>query len=155
MTDLARLDLEMPGETKWRSIAVIKKEIEAGLIESKTIDDRARAVLQLLEKTGKFADRREQLEEKAVDLQEHRDLIREAGAEGIVLLKNDGGILPLDKSKCKKVALLGPLAKYPAAHGGGSASMNPHYKVSPFEAFTKRVGPDVEITYSKGMTMKD
>jgi len=142
----------MPGATRWRSQEVIKKAMDAGLITSKTIDDRARAVLRLLEKTGKFADRRIQEEEKAIDLPEHRALIREAGAEGIVLLKNDNATLPLDIGKCKRVALLGPLAKYPAAHGGGSASLNAHYKVSPYEAFEKRLSSEVELTYSKGMT---
>lgn len=150
MLTIPSLDLEMPGITRFRSTEVLKAAIKKGEITPKTIDNRARAVLQLLERTGKFSDRREQLAEKAIDLPEHRKLIREAGAEGIVLLKNDNQTLPIDATKIKKIALLGPLAKYAAAHGGGSASLNSHYKISPFDAFTERLGKDVEISYSKG-----
>ncbi|KAH8669749.1 glycoside hydrolase superfamily [Tricladium varicosporioides] len=146
----AGLDLEMPGKTRWRSEEVIKTAISKNEIDSSTIDARARAVLKLLKRTGKFGDRRETVDEKAVDLPEHRALIREAGAEGIVLLKNRGDVLPIKPKKGMKIALLGPLAKYAAAHGGGSASLNCHYKVSPFDAFTNRLGSETEITYSKG-----
>ncbi|KUJ16499.1 uncharacterized protein LY89DRAFT_707719 [Mollisia scopiformis] len=146
----AGLDLEMPGKTKWRSLEQVKQALEAGTLTESTIEDRARAVLRLLKKTGKFDDRKDDIVETAVDLPEHRKLICHAGAEGIVLLKNAENILPLDKSKCKKIALLGPLAKYPAAHAGGSASLNCHYKVSPFDAFSSRLGEDTIIAYSKG-----
>lgn len=124
--------------------------MEAGLLQEQVINDRARAVLKLLEQTGKFSDRRDPVKETAIDLPEHRRLIREAGAEGIVLLKNDHGVLPIDKSNCKKIALLGPLAKYAAAHGGGSASLNAHYKISPFDAFSAEFGKETELAYSKG-----
>ncbi|PVH84990.1 glycoside hydrolase family 3 protein [Cadophora sp. DSE1049] len=145
----ASLDLEMPGKSKWRASEQVKPAIEAGLVSESTINERAHAVLQLLKKTGKFGDRRADIPETAQDLPEHRDLIRQAGAEGIVLLKNEG-ILPLKKGQHRKVALLGPLAKYAAAHGGGSASLNCHYKVSPFDAFSSHLGSDVDVTYSKG-----
>ncbi len=148
-----RLDLEMPGKSEWRAIEQVKPAIEAGSISESTIDERARAALQLLKQTGKFDDRRVDIPETAQDLPEHRALIRQAGAEGIVLLKNEG-VLPLKKEKLKKVALLGPLAKYAAAHGGGSASLNCHYKVSPFDAFTTRLGAYVDVTYSKGTSTR-
>ena len=143
------LDLEMPGKSKWRALEQVKPAIQAGLVSENIINDRAHAVLELLKKTGKFGDRRADVSETAQDLPEHRNLIRQAGAEGIVLLKNEG-ILPLKKDQNKKVALLGPLAKYAAAHGGGSASLNCHYKISPFDAFSSRLGADVDVTYSKG-----
>lgn len=140
----------MPGPTKWRSATQLKPALENGKLTETTIDDRARAVLELLKKTGKFGDRRKDIAETAVDLPGHQKLIRKAGADGIVLLKNDSNVLPLKKGCLKNVALLGPLAKYAAAYGGGSASLNCHYKVSPFDAFSSRLGDDVEITYSKG-----
>ncbi|KAK0112943.1 hypothetical protein ONS95_014661 [Cadophora gregata] len=145
----AGLDLEMPGKSKWRALEQVKPAIEAGEVPESTINDRAHAVLRLLKKTGKFGERRADLPETAQDLPEHRDLIRQAGGEGIVLLKNEA-ILPLNKGQLKKIALLGPLAKHAAAHGGGSASLNCHYKISPFNAFSSRLGSDVDVTYSKG-----
>ncbi|KAG0651212.1 Beta-D-glucoside glucohydrolase B [Hyphodiscus hymeniophilus] len=146
----AGLDLEMPGKTRWRAVKTVKKALEAGVLHESVIDDRARAVLQLLERTGKFSDRKEAVGEKAVNSPKHRKLIREAGAEGIVLLKNSNGVLPIDSAKCQKIALLGPLAKVAGAHGGGSASLNCHYKISPYEALNAELGDSVDLTYSKG-----
>lgn len=124
-----RLDLEMPGPPRFRTPEAVHEALVKGTVSESDIDARVLATLKLLERVGKFADRRDTPEETAVDRPEHRELIRKAGSEGIVLLKNDRGILPIDVTKTKKVALLGPLAKYAAAHGGGSASLNCHYKV--------------------------
>jgi beta-glucosidase len=106
--------------------------------------------LRLLKRVGKFTDRREPIDEAAIDRPEHRALIRRAGAEGAVLLKNKNNTLPIDQNKLKKVAILGPLADYAAAHGGGSASLNCHYKISPLDAFRDRLSNTTQITHSKG-----
>lgn len=140
----------MPGPTRFRSQEVLKKALKDNTITVSTLDTRARAVLKLLQRTGKFSDRRESFKEQAIDRPEHRKLIREAGSQGLVLLKNDRKTLPIDVRSVNKIALLGPLAKYTAAHGGGSASLNAHYKISPFQAFEERIGDKVELTYSKG-----
>ena len=82
-------------------------------------------VLRLMERTGALDDHRPH-EERADDRPEHRALIRRAGAEGAVLLKNDG-MLPLDRSS-GKIAVIGPNAKAAQIMGGGSAQLNPHYQ---------------------------
>lgn len=115
----------------------------------KEIDARILTLLKLLRRAGKFTDRKESVPEQAIRRPEHDQLIREAGAEGIVLLKNAGEILPLKKEFAKKIAILGPLAKRASAHGGGSASLNSHYTVNPFDALTERLGR-AELTYSQG-----
>lgn len=140
----------MPGPPRHRTIEAVKKSLDSGLITEDELNRCASAVIKLLQRTGKLDDRRVTPAEQAVNLPEHQNLIREAGAEGIVLLKNQDNILPLDVSKVKKIALLGPLAKYAAAHGGGSASLNCHYKVSPWDAFEKRLGDKVQLSHSKG-----
>ncbi|KAH8879310.1 hypothetical protein GQ53DRAFT_775053 [Thozetella sp. PMI_491] len=144
------LDLEMPGPAKHRTLEAVQKALKEGVITTEDLDQRAFASLKLLSRTGKFSDRRETPEEKAINLPEHQALIREAGAEGIALLKNKDDILPLNPKKTRKIALLGPLAQYAAAHGGGSTSLNCHYKISPWDAFQSRLGSDVELTHSKG-----
>ncbi|PSN60028.1 glycoside hydrolase [Corynespora cassiicola Philippines] len=144
------LDLETPGPPRWRTTDAVTKCLADGHIEESDIDARVLATLRLLKKVGKFDDRKTTPPEQAIDRPEHRALIRKAGGEGIVLLKNNGNLLPIDTRKTKKIALLGPLAKYAAAHGGGSASLNCHYKISPYDAFVARLGGDVEITHSKG-----
>ena len=66
--------------------------------------------------------------------QQRRSLVgREAAAEGIVLLKNEQQALPLEPSHLTKVALIGPNAKVAQTTGGGSAQVNAHYAVTPFE----------------------
>lgn len=144
------LDLETPGPPKHRTVEAVQSSLAASRVTEQDVDDRVLALLKLLKKVGKFTDRRATPEEQAVDRPEHRALIREAGAAGIVLLKNDSNVLPMNKSACKKIALVGPLVDIAAAHGGGSASLNCHYKVSPYEAFQKGLGSDVEVTTSKG-----
>ncbi|CAI6340141.1 unnamed protein product [Periconia digitata] len=144
------LDMEMPGPPRQRTLEATQAALKTGQIKESDIDARVLATLKLLEKVGKFDDRKTTPEEQALDRPEHRSLIRKAGSEGLVLLKNEGQILPIDPKKTKKITLLGPLAKYAAAHGGGSASLNCHYKVTPYDAFTERLGKDVEITHSKG-----
>ena len=136
----------MPGPPLVRTQEAVQEALDSGLIHESDIDKRTFAVLDLVRKTGKFSDRRERVEEKAVDLPEHRQVIRQAGSEGIVLLKNENAQLP----GYRKIALVGPLAQYAAAHGGGSASLNCHYVVSPYDAFRARLGPEVEITYAPG-----
>ncbi|KAF2433366.1 hypothetical protein EJ08DRAFT_583929 [Tothia fuscella] len=144
------LDMEMPGPPRIRTPKAIKLALEEGQISTVDINASVNNFLKLLKRTGKFGDRRETPMEIALDRPEHRKLIREAGAEGCVLLKNKNSILPLDGSSLKKIALLGPLANYAAAHGGGSASLRCHYKVTPIQAFTHRLGSGVSITSARG-----
>lgn len=140
----------MPGPARQRTPDAVQKALETGQITTADIDDRVLATLKLLKQTGKFDDRKDTPKEQAIDRPEHRALIRKAGSEGIVLLKNENNILPIDVASTKRIALLGPLATYSAAHGGGSASLNCHYKISPYDAFTERLGKQVEITHAKG-----
>ncbi|KAK7407876.1 hypothetical protein QQX98_009991 [Neonectria punicea] len=146
----AGLDLEMPGPTRWRKPEDVLAAIKEGKLSEQTIDERATRVLQFLERLKCFEDDSIP-DEQAINKPEHRALIREAGSKGIVLLKNDDQVLPLskDKVKGKKIALLGH-AKIGLAHGGGSASVNAHYKVTPWDAMQAALGDSVEFSYAKG-----
>lgn len=144
------LDLEMPGPPHRRTPIAVHNAIQDGQVTIEDIDERLMALMKLLRKTGKFTDRKDTPKEEAISRPEHEALIREAGAEGIVLLKNTQDVLPIRTESCKKIAMLGPLAKVAAAHGGGSASLNCHYKVSPHDAFNARLN-GCDLTYSKGM----
>ncbi|EPE09806.1 glycoside hydrolase family 3 [Ophiostoma piceae UAMH 11346] len=144
------LDLEMPGPPIRRKFGPVKAALDAGECTIENIDSKIKLLLRLLNKTGKFDDRREPVAEHSVRVPAHEQLIRQAGADGMVLLKNDNNTLPLAPKTLKKIALLGPLAKTASAHGGGSASLNCHYKVSAYDAFVERLGSDVEITTAPG-----
>jgi beta-glucosidase len=146
----AGLDLEMPGPTKWRTAEAVLEEIKAGRVSEKTINDRARNVLQFLAKLRCFEDPTIP-EEKAINKPEHQKLIRSVGSQGLVLLKNDDEILPLNKAQLanKTVALLG-FARDGLIHGGGSASVNAHYRVTPEEGLRAALGDAVEFEYAQG-----
>lgn len=76
--------------------------------------------------------------------------MRKVGANAIVLLKNDTGVLPLDRETLKKVAIIGPNAKALVPSGGGSASLRCAYVVTPYEGITSQLPKGVEVTYHEG-----
>lgn len=143
------LDLEMPGPARERGEKLVQA-VQAGQVSPEAVKESARRVLRLIARVGGFDDPTIPAEQ-ALDRPEHRALIRQAGAEGIVLLKNDG-VLPLDKQALTTLAVIGPNAKTAQIMGGGSAQVNAHYRVSPMEGITAQVGEAVEIGYEPGCT---
>lgn len=139
----AGLDLEMPGPTRDRGEKLVAA-VKAGAVTAHTVRERARNVLRLMARVGSLDDHRPHVE-RADDRPEHRALIRRAGAEGSVLLKNDG-LLPL--SRTGTVAVIGPNAKVAQIMGGGSAQLNPHYAVSPFDGIAAKA----PATHAPGCT---
>ncbi len=89
--------------------------------------------------------------ERTLDRPEDRALIRQAGAEAAVLLKNDG-VLPLDTGRLQKLAVIGPNAKTAQFMGGGSALLKPLYSVTPYEGIVNHVPETVEVGYAIGCT---
>lgn len=141
----AGLDLEMPGPTRDRGEKLIDA-VQAGTVSREKIRERALNILRLMERVGSLDDHREWVE-TAQNRPEHQQLIRKAGAAGAVLLKNEG-LLPLAKPH-GKVAVIGPNAKVAQIMGGGSAQLNPHYRVSPWDALVDRLGEDA-LVYAEG-----
>lgn len=137
LSTTAGLDLEMPGPARAR--AGLLAEAQADLEVAAAVRERARNVLRLIERTNTFNDPRDVRDESEKDTEyaDTRALIRRAGAEGMVLLKNTG-ILPLPKGA--KVAVIGPNADQAQVMGGGSAQMNAHRKVSPLAGLQEALG---------------
>lgn len=140
----AGLDLEMPGPSRDRGEKLVAA-VEAGEVSRDTARARARAVLSVMQWTGALYDNRPH-EESADDKPENRALIRRAGAEGTVLLKNDG-VLPVKAGQ--RIAVIGPNAKVAQIMGGGSSQLNPHYRVSPWDGLIEAVGTD-NLTFAPG-----
>ena len=145
----AGLDLEMPGPARQRGEKLLAA-IRSGAVSPESVRDSAQRVLRLIARVGAF-ENPDIPEEQAIDRPEHRALIRQAGAEGIVLLKNEG-ILPLDRVKLEKIAVIGPNAKTAQIMGGGSAQLNAHYRVSPFDGIFAGVGEEIELAHEVGCT---
>jgi beta-glucosidase len=125
----AGLDLEMPGPSYARGTQV-SQAINCGKLFTKDVDDRVRAVLQLIKRTHPLGIP-ENAPEEAVDTPATAKLLRNIGASGIVLMKNEKNVLPFNKEKT--TAVIGPNAAIAAFSGGGSASLLPYYARSPLE----------------------
>ncbi|WP_423066385.1 beta-glucosidase family protein [Devosia sp. CN2-171] len=141
----AGLDLEMPGPARDRGEKLVAA-VEAGEVSRDTVRIRVLNILRLMERTGALDDR-SAFEEKAEDRAEHRALIRRAGAEGAVLLKNADDILPLVAQGT--IAVIGPNARTAQIMGGGSAQLNPHYRVSPWDGLAAALGVE-RLRYAEG-----
>ncbi|KAL2814385.1 glycoside hydrolase superfamily [Aspergillus cavernicola] len=122
----AGVDLEMPGPTEWRGDKLLKA-IEAGDVSEETINSSARRILELAKRLGRFDDP-EEPPEVALQNPERDQFIRTAGAEGMVLLKNDN-ILPLPNKAT--VAVIGHHGLNAALGGGGSARVDSLHAVNP------------------------
>jgi beta-glucosidase len=126
----AGLDLEMPGPTRDRGDKLVAA-VRDGKVKAETVREAARRMLLLLERVGAF-EKTPDLSESFLDLEEDRALIRRLGAEGAVLLKNDG-VLPLEKTSLDRIAILGPNAASARIMGGGSAQIASSYAISPLQ----------------------
>ena len=127
----AGCDVEFPFSTKWRFEKVLEA-LRDGKLTQSDIDRAAENVLTLVERT-KGSDLSVEAEEREDNRKETRNLIREAGVQGLTLLKNEGPILPIDP-RTAKVAVIGPNANRAIAGGGGSASLNPYYNTLPLDS---------------------
>jgi len=141
----AGCDIEMPVSTRWRGGKLLEA-IDQGKLDKDVIEKAAANVLYLVERT-KGTDMSAEIDEREDNREETRSLIREAGVEGLTLLKNEGGVLPIKPSQ-SKIAVIGPNANRAIAGGGGSASLNPYYNTLPLDSI--RAVPGKEITYAMG-----
>ena len=146
----AGLDLEMPGPPIWRGEKLLQA-VERGEVEEATLDESVRRLLRLLVKAGVF-EHPEEVPEQAINRPEHRILARQAAAEGIVLLKNEHHILPLQREQLTSIAVIGPNAKVARIMAGGSAQVSAHYAITPYEGIVTKVGDRVQFGYELGCT---
>ncbi|GAK72041.1 putative beta-glucosidase [Agrobacterium rubi TR3 = NBRC 13261] len=143
----AGLDLEMPGPSRDRGEKLVNA-VENGEVKAETVREAARRILTLLERVGAF-ETAPDLTESSLDLPEDRALIRQIGAEGAVLLKNNG-VLPLAKTTLDSIAVLGPNAAEARVMGGGSAQIAAHYTVSPLQGIKAALSNANSVHHAAG-----
>ncbi len=145
----AGLDLEMPSPQNMTP-ATLRAALQQGTVSMATINDKVRRILRKVVQFG-FLDR-EQLDDSIALLNEKSSQVAHREAlESAVLLKNDGPLLPLDKAKVKRIAVIGPDA-YPAVQGGGGSSHTTPFRPTSFlegisDAFR---GTSTTVMYSVG-----
>lgn len=121
--------------------------VEAGKVEEKVIDEKARRILRLMHKIKIFNKERYQ---GAYNTPEHREKTLNTARESIVLLKNQEGFLPLDKSKIKTLAVIGDNAEKLHSNGGGSAEIKALYEISPLLGLKMKLGGNIKIIFARG-----
>jgi len=123
----------------------LQKAIKEGKITEANIDEMALHTLYVMAKVGFFDGRKR--EAGCINTKEHQALARRVAEAGIVLLKNDTGVLPLDPKGVKSVVVMGKGAVTKHCNGGASAEGKPPYEVVPLEGITNRLGSAVKVVY--------
>lgn len=144
-TAVSGLDLEMPGPAAHLG-PHLAAAVAAGEVDEAELDVSVRRILRLLARTERLYDpedgqRPPRAPEQSDDRPEHRALARDVAATAMVLLRNEGGILPLAPAAGSTIAVIGPNAEVVQFQGGGSAQVRPHYVVHPLEALRERLEP--------------
>ena len=147
------LDIEMPHGRHINSEKV-KQALSNKLITEDKIDEMTRRVLRVKFLAGLF-DNEKEITTNHVNSKEHNQIAYEAAVNGIVLLKNEKDLLPIDPEKFKKIAVIGPNASFARVGGGGSAKVLPPYTVSPLEGLQNKAGNKLQIDYALGTAIKD
>ncbi|WP_457028589.1 glycoside hydrolase family 3 C-terminal domain-containing protein [Kitasatospora sp. P5_F3] len=144
----AGVDLAMPGPNEhWGDRLVAA--VESGLIPEQVIDEKVRRYLRLAHRVRAFGPSpapRPTPTDPAT-----RGLLRRAAAAGAVLLRNEGGLLPFDPARLRRIAVLGPNAATARAQGGGSAEVFPVATVSPLAGLRAALPPGVELSHLPGV----
>lgn len=120
--------------------------LRTGEASEVTLDDKARRVLRLIFRTA--MNRRKPF--GSLNSPEHIAAARRIAGEGMVLLKNDNGVLPFDMSQLKTIAVIGENAVKMMTVGGGSSSLKVHHECTPLEGIRAAVGNRVKVLYERG-----
>lgn len=139
----AGLDLEMPS-SRGRTDAELVAAVRDGSLDEEYLDIAAGRILDLIRKVRARAAIAGPLDAAA-----HHTLAREAAGRSIVLLRNEGGLLPL--SPARQVAVIGAFAANPRFQGAGSSQINPTRLDSALDGIRAVAGDSV--SYSAGFPL--
>lgn len=142
------LDLEMP-TGKYLNADSLFQKIKSGELSELKLDDKVRRILRVMFTIGLFDGY--QYDSTKVNTDKHKQVALNIAKDGIVLLKNENSILPLDLNKIKSIAIIGPNSKVAITGGGGSSMVVPFKSVSPLEALQNKIGDKVKINFAQGM----
>lgn len=147
----AGVDLELPFPDAFQTLA---EQVKEGKIAESEVDRAVAHVLRIKFLAGLFDDPYVDpgYAEKITNDADHQKLALQTARETITLLKNDGQLLPLDLSKYKHIAVIGPNAA--DVHLGGYSN-NPGRGVSLLQGIKDRVGSSAEVLYSEGVKITE
>ena len=133
------------------------KELPAGVkdgrFDSSLVERATRNVLRTKIISG-MIDGVPSIPKTVIDSKEHRDLVYESGLKGLILLKNEKNILPLNIDKIKSIAVIGPNAAILPLDGNSSSKVIPSYQI-PVENAIRTVLGNERVIYAKGCNIND
>jgi beta-glucosidase len=166
----AGMDLEMPGgepmrrwlaqqrtqeagnDGGWLTEEKVLAAVAAGQVKQGEVDEAVSSILRVLLVSGLFD--RPHAGGGEVDTPAQRAVARTAATEGMVLLKNEGGALPIDSNATRSLAVIGPCAAVARTGGGGSSLVRPAYAVTPLDGIREAAGAHVDVRFAQGVAME-
>ena len=145
----AGLDLEMP-TAKFMTRATLVPALRDGRVTRAVIDDKLRRLLGLADRFG-WLDRSGPELSIPRDNPAGREAARQGALEGLVLLQNEGNLLPLDPARTKTIAVIGPLAHPGEPTAGGSGKVATFQNISFLRGINEAVGNQATVTYHPGL----
>jgi beta-glucosidase len=142
---LAGLDLELPTGTYFGD--KLKAAVQSGEVPVSRIDDMLTRRFAKMIELGWWGPQRP---EKPVPVLEHGAVARQIAGASMVLLKDDGGLLPLDRRHIRRVALIGPYAMRAMTGGSGSSHVIPFYNVAPVDGLDEALVQQTPIMLLDG-----
>ena len=122
------------------------ERLRDGRASEDVLNEKVRRVLRLNFRTAMNPDK----PFGSICSPEHYDAARKIAGEGIVLLKNDNDVLPVDLASTKKIAVIGENAIKMMTVGGGSSSLKAQHECTPMEGILAAVGNQAEVVYERG-----
>ena len=145
----AGLDMEMPYGARYS--APLVQAVQDGQVPLATVREMARRILTEMFRFHLFSARRAGSPRAAVTSPAHAAVARKVAEQGTVLLKNNGGVLPLRAGRVRSIAVIGDDAGPDAiSSGGGSASVTAPYVSTPFQGIAARAGITTAVRYAPG-----
>lgn len=145
---VAGLNVEMPN-SQYLGQALLDS-VAAGAVSEAVIDERVREILRVRLAIEPVPEDKANVEMTAKP--EQAQIAYQVALQSIVLLKNEGDLLPIDFDKVKTIAVIGDNADKIMATGGVGAGVKALYEVTPLAGLKNRIGDKAKIVYAQGYT---
>ena len=146
----AGMHLEMPGKPGHLTNREVIEAVQNGDLDEARLDQLVGEILTVVLKAnaaaGADADQK---------LEEHHALARAVASEAVVLLKNEGGLLPLTRENYGNIAVIGEFAVNPRYQGNGSSEVKPPRLDRFLDILEAEYGAGIEVSYSQGYRLDD
>ena len=138
-------DLEMPKGDNM-NVNALKQALANGSVTQAAVDDSVHRILRTIIRAG-LLDGSKNTDPSMVNSPAHARLAYEVATKGIVLLKNEGNLLPLDSQQIKSIAVIGEPAKDLQIDALGSPGVEPLHKVQLLDGIQADAGNTMTVRY--------